>query len=103
MALQVISPAQGLGKGNRAINIVVLSEGFLAARQNVFFAQVKRFDTVLRTTSPFHRFQNLITVSALFVPSTASIANITDATRCAWRVPNALGQVPGDEAPSPFA
>lgn len=101
--LQVISPAQGLANRTRALNIVVLSEGFLAARQNVFFAEVRRFDRALRITPPFHRFANLLTVSALFVPSTVSIANITDATRCAWRVPNALGEIPADDAPSPFA
>jgi IgA Peptidase M64 len=103
MPLVVISPAQGLDKSKRALNIVVLSEGFLAMRQDVFLAQVRRFDRVLRATSPFHRFPNLVTVSALFLPSTVSIANITDATRCDWRKPNAAGQVPGDDAPSPFA
>jgi hypothetical protein len=103
MTFQVISPSQGLAKSKRALNIVVLSEGFLATREEVFFAQVRRFDRFLRATSPFHRFPTLITVSALFVPSTVSIAHITDATRCAWRVPNAAGQIPDDGAPSPFA
>ncbi|MEO8506226.1 MAG: M64 family metallopeptidase [Betaproteobacteria bacterium] len=103
MALQVISPTRGLAKGNRALNIVVLSEGFLASREGVFVAQVRRFNRTLRTTSPFHRFADLVTVSALFVPSTVSIANITNLTRCAWRVPNAAGQLPADDAPSPFA
>jgi IgA Peptidase M64 len=101
MPLHIISPAQGPSK--RALNIVVLSEGFLATRQDFFLAQVRRFDRVLRATSPFHRFPTLITVSALFVPSTVSVAHITDATRCAWRVPNAAGQMPADDAPSPFA
>ncbi len=103
MPLIPISPTLGVASGERALNIVVLSEGFLVTRQNAFLAQVRRFDRVLRATSPFHRFPTLITVSALFVPSTDSIADITDATRCAWRVPNAAGQMPGDDAPSPFA
>lgn len=103
MALQVISPAQGLAKGTRALNIVVLAEGFPAARQNVFLAEVRRFDRALRLAPPFHRFPSLLTVSALFLPSAVSLANITDATRCAWRAPDALGQIPADDAPSPFA
>jgi hypothetical protein len=103
MTLHVISPASGLGKGDRALNIVVLSEGFLASREGVFLSQVRHFDRVLRASPPFHRFPTLLTVSALFVPSPVSIANITDATRCAWRAPNAAGQVPPDNAPSPFA
>jgi hypothetical protein len=102
MTLTVISPAQGLVGADRGLNIVVLSEGFLASREAVFLAQVTRFDRVLRRTSPFHRFPSLITVSALFVPSNASIAHITDATRCAWRVPNAAGQHPPDNMASPF-
>lgn len=103
MTFQVISPAQGLAKSKRALNIVVLSEGFLATREEVFFAQVRRFGRVLRATPPFDRFPTLITVSALFVPSTVSIAHITDATRCAWRMPNAAGKMPNDDEPSPFA
>jgi IgA Peptidase M64 len=103
MTLHVIPPVQGLGKSKRALNIVVLSEGFVASRQNVFLAEVGRFNDVLRATRPFDRFPTLITVSALFVPSTDSIAHITDATRCAWRVPNASGQLPPDDAPSPYA
>lgn len=103
MTLHVISPAEGLGNSSRALNIVMLSEGFLASRQNVFLAHVRQFDRVLRATSPFHSFPTLITVSALFVPSTVSIAHITDDMRCDWRVPNASGQLPPDNAPSPFA
>jgi len=102
MALVVISPAQGLATGDRALNIVVLAEGFLASRVGVFLTEVRRFDRELRTTAPFHRFAELITVSALFVPSNASIANITNATRCAWRAPNLAGQIPPDDFPSPF-
>ena len=101
MGLTIISPAQGLSSAFRALNIVVLSEGFVARREGVFVSEVTRFNRVLRTTSPFHRFGNLLTVSALFVPSNTSIP-VTDATRCAWRVPNAAGQIPADDAPSPF-
>jgi hypothetical protein len=102
MALFIISPTQGFRNSKRAMNIVVLSEGFLVSRLDVFLAEVRRFDAELRKTSPFHRFPTLITVSALFAPSLVSIANITDATRCDWRKPNAAGQVPPDDAPSPF-
>jgi hypothetical protein len=103
MPLIPISPTLGVASGgDRALNIVVLSEGFAAGRVGVFVSEVRRFDRALRTTSPFHRFPNLLTVSALFVPSTDSLANITDATRCAWRAPDAAGQIPGDDAPSPF-
>jgi hypothetical protein len=103
MPLVVISPAQGLSSSKRALNIVVLAEGFLATRVDVFLSQVRKFDRVLRATSPFHRFKDLVTVSALFVPSAVSLAGITNATRCAWRVPNPAGVIPGDDAPSPFA
>lgn len=103
MVLIPISPTLGVASGgDRALNIVVLSEGFVAGRINVFVSEVRRFDRALRATSPFHRFANLLTVSALFVPSTDSLASITDVTRCAWRAPNAAGQIPGDDAPSPF-
>jgi hypothetical protein len=103
MPLIPISPTLGVASGgDRALNIVVLSEGFAASRVGVFVSEVRRFDRVLRTTSPFHRFPNVLTVSALFVPSTDSLASITDATRCAWRAPDAAGQIPGDDAPSPF-
>jgi hypothetical protein len=104
MPLIPISPTLGVASGgDRALNIVVLAEGFSAARAGVFVAEVRRFDRALRATSPFHRFPNLLTVSALFVPSTASLAGITNATRCAWRVPDLAGNLPGDDAPSPFA
>ena len=103
MPLIPISPTLGVASGgDRALNIVVLSEGFAAGRVGVFVSEVRRFDRALRATSPFHRFPNLLTVSALFVPSTDSLASITDATRCAWRAPDAAGQIPSDDAPSPF-
>ena len=100
MSFHVTSP---LAPDLRTLNIVVLSEGFVAARKQVFLSQVRLFTHVLRNTRPFHRFPSLFTVSALFVPSAQSIAHITDAMRCDWRAANAAGQVPADNAPSPFA
>jgi hypothetical protein len=95
MTLRVIPPAQGLDQRKRALNIVVLSEGFLPDRENVFFAQVENFNRVLRASSPFHHFPSLVAVWALFVSSTASLANIEDATRCDWRR-DASGKISND-------
>jgi len=72
-------------RAERSFNIVLLAESFRADREDFFLAVADYFARQLLRTPPFHQYQDLITISALFEPSIDSLALWTDANRCDWR------------------
>ena len=79
-------PGLTWARAARSLNIVVLAEGFFPHREGVFLQYVDGFTRHLLRTRPFHRFKDLLTVSAVFEAATVSLAHLlTESQACAWR------------------
>src|ERR1044072_911499 len=78
-------PGFNAKRAARLLNIVFLAEGFFPHREGVFLMHVDSFARTLTRTTPFNRFTDLLSVSAIFTPALVSLAHLKSGQECDWR------------------